>query len=246
MAGRVALVAHVFYTDLLGEILGCHACLPPGADLIVTTPLDRAPRVREVLAQKEGARVVPVANRGRDIAPFLALLNSGELDRYDVVLKLHTKRSPHLRDGDIRRRLLFTTLAGSRRRVAQVLALFADPSTGLVGWRPSWRSHVLFWMLNRSRVEALADRMGVARPEIPTFFEGSMFWVRPSALRRLKELGLLAEMFEPEAGQTDGALHHAVERLFPTVAIADGFTVRDTAGRLLLAPAHPALEEAAA
>lgn len=234
--GGVALVAHVHYVDLLDEILACHDSLPRGSALIVTTQPDKAGVVQARLDGVAHARVVACVNRGRDIAPFLSLLNDGALDAFDAVLKLHTKRSPHLRDGNIRRRLLFLMLAGRRRRVARILALFEDNTTGLVGWRGCWRNSPLFWMLNRARVEALAARMGVAPLPQPALFEGSMFWVRPAALARLKALALTPDDFEPEEGQIDGALHHAIERVFTLAAIADGYAIRDAGGRRLLEP----------
>jgi rhamnosyltransferase len=245
-AGSVALVAHVFYPDILEEILACFSHLPDGSALLVTTPPEAAEAVSRALAGCPKARILAAANRGRDIAPFLGLLDDGALDGFDVVLKLHTKRSPHLRDGEIRRRLLFTRLAGSRRRVARVLDAFADPSTGIVGWRAAWRASPLFWMRNRARVEALAARMGMPVAAAPAFFEGSMFWARPRALARLRAARLRLEEFEPEAGQVDGALHHGVERVFVPAILAAGFTARDLGGRVLMAPeAQAAMADAA-
>ncbi len=234
--GGVALVTHVHYVDLLDEIIACHDRLPRGSALIVTTQPDKVEAVAARLGGVAEARVVACVNRGRDIAPFLSLLNAGALEPFDAVLKLHTKRSPHLSDGNIRRRLLFLMLAGRRRQVARILALFEDNATGLVGWRGCWHDSPLFWMLNRAHVEALAARMGITPPARPAFFEGSMFWVRPAALARLRALALTPEGFEPEQGQVDGALHHAVERVFTLAAIADGYAIRDAGGRCLLAP----------
>lgn len=244
-SGRIALAAHAFYPDLIGEILACHATLPEQTDLFVTTSVDALPRAETELGGVQGAHLSAAPNRGRDIAPFLTLLNRGALEGYDAVLKLHTKRSPHLRDGNIRRRLLFTLLAGSRRRTAQALALFEDPKTGLVGWGPCWRHKSSFWMNNRARVGELARRMGIAPPGEPAFFEGSMFWVRPAALARLRGLDLTIEQFEPEEGQLDGALHHAVERSFALAVAAEGYVVRDLKGRILLGPADVVRESPA-
>jgi GT2 family glycosyltransferase len=241
---QVALVAHVFYPELAAEVVDCHSRLPPGSGLIVTTPAERLEAVQKAFAGTPGVQIVAAPNRGRDIAPFLRLLNQGLLEPFDAVLKLHTKRSPHLRDGDIRRRLLFTALAGSKRRVARLLLLFDDPSTGLVGWRPSWRRGAAYWMLNRPRLEELARRMGIAVPAVPAFFEGTMFWVRPASLEPLLRLALAESAFEPEDGQLDGTLHHAVERLFSAVAQASGFSTRDTQGRVLLPGDAPHSERA--
>jgi lipopolysaccharide biosynthesis protein len=233
-SGPVAVVAHVYYIDLIGEILECFYRLPEGSDLIITTPHDRIDEARRALGDVAGACILPVENRGRDIAPFLAVLEGGLLKRYHAVLKLHTKRSPHLRDGDIRRRLLFNSLAGSRRHVANVLRFFEDPGVGCVGWSACWRVQSWYWHSNRSRVDDLCNGMEIEARSMPTFFEGTMFWVSPRALSKLAQLGLNPECFEEERGQLDGALHHAIERLFSSVAAAEGYSTRDTKGRLLL------------
>lgn len=235
-AGRAALVAHAYYPDLVDEILACFGRLPAGSDLIVTTPADRRDAVAAALGDKARVTIRTVENRGRDIAPFLTLLNEGAFARYDAVLKLHTKRSPHLRDGTVRRRLLLTMLAGSTACTGRVLRLFEDQQTGMAGWRPSFRHSTLFWMLNEERVRGLARDMGALEPEAPAFFEGSMFWFRPAALDRLRSLNLTTERFENEAGQLDGTLHHAVERVFCLSATAQGFAVRDLHGNLLVSP----------
>lgn len=246
-SGRTALVAHAYYPELIGEVLACFATFPATADLIVTAPFDRLDEAALELQGVERARLVGVENRGRDIAPFLTLLNARELEAYDAVLKLHTKRSPHLLDGDIRRRLLFTQLAGSRRKTAAALVLFENQATGLVGWHSSWRDSPLLWMTNYQRVAELSTAMAAPLPTHPAFFEGSMFWVRPAALDRLRALALSVDRFEAESGQLDGALHHAVERAFALAATADGYDVRSTNGRLLYArPADsPGLAQAA-
>ncbi len=70
-----------------------------------------------------------------------------------------------------------------------------------------------------------AERLG--------FFEGSMFWNRPAALSALRSLELTQADFEPEAGQLDGTLHHAIEGCFTIAAWAGGFVVRDLNGRVL-------------
>ncbi|TDR85416.1 rhamnan synthesis F family protein [Enterovirga rhinocerotis] len=234
---RVATVAHVYYPELWPAIRAAHATLPAGARLIVTAPARQAALLAERAAGDPLVDVVEVPNRGRDIAPFLHLLQSGRLDGLDAVLKIHTKRSPHLRDGDLRRRLLYAALAGSRKATASILAQFADPKVGLVGLSWCFRSAPPYWMANRDRVEALAARME-GRPALG-FFEGSMFWVRPSALAPLRALRLETSDFEEEGGQLDGALHHAVERVFPIAAAAAGFETRSLGGKTLVAATPP-------
>jgi rhamnosyltransferase len=230
---RVAIVAHVYYLDLVDEILECRAALPGEPPLFFTVPKDRVEPARARMAGVPGVTIVPCENRGRDIAPFLTLLGTGLLDPFDAVLKLHTKRSPHLLDGDIRRKLLFQMLCGEPNATARALTAFEKPETGMVGWADCWREAPAYWMRNEARVREIGARMEAGAALRLGFFEGSMFWFRPTAFAALRELALTPEDFEAEAGQTDGTLHHAVERCFTIAAWTRGFTVRDLKGRLL-------------
>jgi rhamnosyltransferase len=231
---KVAITAHAYYLDLIPEILACRAVLPYEVPVHLTVPVDKVEAATAQLQGIPGITIHPCTNRGRDIGPFVMLLNAGVLDGYDAVLKLHTKRSPHLLDGEARRKLLFLMLCGERQATLKALAAFEEPSTGMVGWAACWREAPPYWMANRARVEAIARRMGASEEATRLgFFEGSMFWFRPKALAALRELDLSIEDFEAEAGQVDGTLHHALERCFTIAGWSRGFQVRDMKGRLL-------------
>lgn len=230
---RAALVAHVYYPELWDEILAAWATLPAGSPLIVTAPPDR---IEALAARAAGNPLITLhgaENRGRDVAPFLALLGAGALDRFDAVLKLHTKKSPHLRQGELRRRMLFAALTGSRANVARILRHFTDPAVGLVGLAWFFRTRPLYWFGNRRLVEEICARMDPPAPVELGFFEGTMFWVRPASLAPLRALGLTAADFPPEQGQTDPTLHHALERCFTLAAHAAGQQTRAIDGRPL-------------
>ena len=230
---NVALVAHVFYPDLFGEILAAHRTLPQRAALIVTAPWEKLAEIRALCPPDVDLRLHASPNRGRDVAPFLMLLNAGMLDPFDTVLKLHTKKSPHLLFGGLRRRMLYLSLAGDRSNVARILSHFARSNAGLVGMRSLFRSRPSFWMANRDRVTGLCARMTPpAEPQL-AFFEGTMFWVRVAALAPLRAAAIGESEFEEEAGQLDGTLHHALERAFSLSALAAGYEVRDLQGRRL-------------
>jgi rhamnosyltransferase len=230
---RIAITAHIFYLDLAEEIIALRGIFPDIVPIYFTVPFDRAEKLSRMVADVPGVAIFPCENRGRDIAPFLALLQSGVLDGFDAVLKLHSKRSPHLIDGDLRRRLLFAMLCGERSATYRMLKSFERPDTGLVGWADSYRSDPVFWMDNREQVQQIAKRMQASDFIKLGFFEGSMFWFRPKALDALRELDLTSEAFEPESGQLDGTLHHAIERCFTIAAWSRGYTVRDLRGRTL-------------
>lgn len=230
---RTAVVAHVFYPDLIDEIAACRDQIPLAADLILTTPPHLMAQLTAATDALSNCTVVPVENRGRDIAPFLHVLNSGLLDVYDVVLKLHTKRSTHLRDGDIRRRLLYAKLCGESHSIARTLQQFGDPATGMIGWAGCFRSRPEYLMGNRANLVELSQRMGMDPPIPLGFFEGTMFWVRPSALQPLRDLHLLTDDFPDENKQVDGTLAHAVERAFSLSVWKSGKVIRGLDGKAL-------------
>ena len=235
-----AIVAHVYYDDTWPDIAGVLKRLSIPFDLIVTTVPGRDQLVGALARDFPDAEVIVTENRGRDVRPFLELLEAGRLDRYRYVCKIHGKKS---NDGGRisylgalwRRRSLFDLLAGPGIAEAIVRVFEADPSVGIIGPRafrlPSETSPLEpSWGKTRPKVLELAAKMGVAPQEFRLdFYGGTMFWARPEALRPLRELKL-ARAFPEEQGLLDGGLEHATERLFTTSAVVAGFTLADSDG----------------
>lgn len=230
---KIAIIAHAYYPGLIHEILACRSFLPGNIPVHLTVPEARKREVEKMLSGVKNITVHSVENRGRDIAPLLLVLQSGALDKYDAVLKLHTKQSPHLWSGGIRRKLLFLMLCGEKIMTLRALSAFCHPSTGMLGWHSCFRTAPAYMMANEDRVREVAMRMGVGDPLQLGFFEGSMFWFRPSAFAALREIGFQSDDFELEEGQLDGTLHHAIERCFTLSTWASGMHVRDLRGRIL-------------
>lgn len=236
----VAIVVHIYYKDTWPEIAAILNRIKTDFDLLVTTVPGMEALADEIRCAFPRAEIFVFENRGRDVRPFLALLEQGRLDPYRAVCKIHGKKS---HDGGRqailgaiwRNRMLFDLLAAPDV-VTLILRRFeTDPTVGMIGPRayryPSALcSKKLSWGENRARVLELAERIGVA-PErfILDFFCGTMFWVRPEALRPLRELHLESE-FPDEMGKLDGALEHAVERIFSTAATQSGYAVEGIDG----------------
>ena len=236
----VAIVAHIYYEDTWPDIAGALRRLAVPFDLIVTTVPGREPLAEAIRRDFPDADIDSMENRGRDVGPFLTLLERGRLDRYRYVCKVHGKKSSdggrkaHL--GALwRRRLLFDLLAAPGLARAVVDLFERDPTIGMVGPRmfrlPSDNySEDLSWSVNRAMVLDLASKMGVPPDQFRLdFFGGTMFWVRPEALQPLRDLRL-ASAFPEEKGLLDGGLEHAIERLFGAAVVAAGYRLADTGG----------------
>lgn len=226
---RPCVVVHAWYADTFEEIVETLQASGIAYRLVVTTAPDRVAAIEAILQRRGVAGELMVnENRGRDVLPFLRaaerLLAGGE----ELVLKLHTKRSPHLPDGDAWRRQLLEQLA-SPPIIAEALAAFeSDPNLGFVVPFGHLLSVDDYLGANRPALDYLASRLGLAAESRGRFASGSMFWCRLEALRPLLDAHLDEWEFEPEQGQIDGTFAHAIERIFVHAAEDAGWNVAGT------------------
>jgi lipopolysaccharide biosynthesis protein len=229
------LMLHLYHTDLWPEIRNFIDSLDEVRLFVSLTHETGDGFDEQIRADYPDADVRFFPNRGRDMGPFIELLREGAFDGCDLVCKIHSKRSPHRVDGDDWRRRLLGELLGSPHVVGHVRRRFEeDAELGLLGPADALTDSDEYWGSNRDRVYELGARMG--RPEEDSklnFFAGSMFWFRPSALHPLRTLELSLDDFEPEAGQVDGTLAHALERAIPVSVKAAGLKLEafETPGR---------------
>lgn len=227
---RVGVIIHVFYMEPYREIIQVLDSLVEPFDLHVTTPFaSYVPGIIE-LADSKGlaVRVYVTPNRGRDVGPFVGLIKNGFLDKYDAVLKLHTKKSLYSNKGDFWRRDLVSSLCGDSQTILRSISLIRSGRCGIVGPEKYFLSNEIFWGANRERVSMILRSCGVSGDRSHNrlgFFAGTMFWFSPAALAGVRRVGDEALSFEDENGKQDGTLAHAWERVFSLIACAEGYEV---------------------
>jgi lipopolysaccharide biosynthesis protein len=79
-----------------------------------------------------------------------------------------------------------------------------------------------YWGSNQKRVLELAARLGVESEKVMAapFVAGTMFYGRICGLKPMLNLAIYDQSFEPESGQIDGTMAHAIERIFTISVIA--------------------------
>lgn len=231
---RVAVHIHVHYTDLLDELLEDASHLPGEPDIFVTTTQPVESIVGRVQARFPRATVWQPENRGKDLGPFIDALQRHQLDEYDLVLKLHGKKSLNraeylkavqalfgnvIRNGDDWRRGLIRPLTANQKRVTQIYQAFAaDATLGMVG---AARFICRAPDADESGYELLCRRLAVS-PYV-LFFGGTMFWIRGRHLSHLRKAGLTLQDFGVECvDNVENTLEHSCERVFGTLVAADG------------------------
>jgi lipopolysaccharide biosynthesis protein len=246
----VAAVVHMFHSELVDEIIDHVAVIPVPFDLLITNATDSQVDIdRGRMPHVADLTVLDVANRGRDLWPLVQLVNAGLLVPYDLVVKIHTKRSEwrgaHQQlggTGAAWRTSLLSAVLGQRPNVEAIIAAFErEPDLGLVTGDGSVVGPE-YWGADLDVTRTLMRRLGLAvDPMRLTFAAGSMYWIRGSVLLRLAGLRMTSADFEDEQGQIDGTTAHAVERVIGLLTADSGLRLVE---RSVLSIADPAAREA--
>ncbi len=213
----IAIIIHLFYLDVWEEIVTYLQELTIPFDLYITIPEGFQPKeILGIWQHFPHAHLYMVENRGRDVLPFLHILQLIGRSNYTYLCKLHTKKSVTSHSGNAWRKLLYYDLIGSPR-IAQenIQRLDTQHKLGIITGKNLILDAVKFDLGNSSRVKELASLANIPyRPDYH-FAAGTMFWARVSLfqpLQVLMEKDLLD--FEEERGQSDHTLAHALERFF--------------------------------
>ncbi|HBG45609.1 MAG TPA: hypothetical protein DDW94_01305 [Deltaproteobacteria bacterium] len=225
-----AVILHLYYPDLWEETSLYLRNIEGDFDLFVSIPEDVDFAEQKIFEGHRDTYIYRCENRGRDIAPFLEILSSIIDRQYKYVLKIHTKKTRHRQDGDIWRHDLMEKLLGSKMLVQKIKVTFeSNLNTGVI----APQGHVLPLSFNlganEPKVRKLAEIINIPYTGAQfQFVAGSMFWFRPLALKQLLSLKLSRNDFEPEQGQLDGTLAHALERFLGLLLVSSGFRIVET------------------
>lgn len=219
---------HLYYTDLTDIFVKHLNAIPKEFDLFISMPRGKY-NAREIencerqfqsgIKQLKKLVIKETNNIGRDIYPFLVEFGQ-ELLAYDLILHLHSKKSPQTQAKGWRQFLLHYTL-GNESIVTQILNSFND-DTKLGAIFPAYFHATMrqpMWGGNRQIVRDQLSRLGYNcdLTYCPDYPAGSFFWARSDAIRPLLNATYNIEDFDEEAGQYDGTLAHGLERLFGVI-----------------------------
>ena len=138
---KVAAIVHIFYPELWVELArslrNFNAC---ELDIYATVPEGAPPSIADAIRRDfPSATVVTMENRGFDVGPFIEMLAHINIEAYDFVVKLHTKRNRFgivnfmpMFGGQWRRRLL--SFCRNRRDVEKCWYIFGENTkVGMIG-----------------------------------------------------------------------------------------------------------------
>ena len=242
---RILIHAHVYYAQIWPELAACIRNFDTEAkiDIFLSYPSGK-PEIKALLMRRfPHADMMAVDNWGYDISPFLAVINKVDLDEYDYVVKLHTKRDTprvwcnfHVYEGNEWRRELLSFCWTPRAvqhtlnafqwqpRLGMVTAAKMIDPTGLTG-----SAHHLDQVKDVVRGLGLPIRRSVVTC-------GTMFIVRAVLLKVLRgNFDMDTFRYAPPPGTGDG-IHITVawECAFGMIVTSQGYVVSAGESRLIV------------
>lgn len=212
-----AIYLHIFYDDVFEEILEYIKPLSHEHDFIMTvTENVSQERKQEILDLSEqffkNITMINVPNHGRDICPFLMLNNAGYFTQYDRLLKLHSKKSLHIVEGNNNRKNLIIPIVPPRLSEYHMNLLRTSSEFGIAHACQFLRNHDS-WFLDLGFATKALTRMDITfDPKNLVFPAGSMYWIHQDLLTILKRGNFNVFDFELENKQYNSTFAHGIER----------------------------------
>lgn len=231
-----ALVMHAYHLERFEEVLGE---LPrdqvQGWSLYVSTTEEQLASAEQLACRHGWQHVVILAteNRGRDIGPFVdGLLPAVVRAGHPWAIKLHSKRSSHLKGGDDWWQSLRSSLASAAALKELSRVFEQSDGIGLAIPPGCWMPLGIHLNRNGGWMEEICAAQGIDPEWLlqQSFVAGSMFAFRPSCLTPLLRWRAGCAGFEQENGQRDGTLAHALERLVGASVATAGYGIHQLAG----------------
>lgn len=236
---KILVIAHIYYPDMVEEIVTYTENLPCSYDLLITTSNEKSkleiesnPILKGLNTNNIKVKIVE-QNRGRDMSSLFITCKDEVLNSdYDWICRLHSKKSPQNSHNMSQhfKEMMYLNLLRDKNYTSKLIK-FLDSNQDIGFAMPSM-IHIghptlgYAWFTNRELAIEVANKVGIKLPfdNISPFAAyGTMFWFRPKALHKLFEYEWKFEDFNKEPMHCDGSLAHVLERLLAYAANDAGF-----------------------
>lgn len=220
------LILHIHYLDIAVEIIDflLSRNLQFRQVIVTTTIEDSVPFLHKAVQglTPVSPAVIRVKNSFRDARPFLIAIR--ELNNRFPLLKLHTKKSPHLlgREGETWRRELLMGLVPSAIAAQRFAQWLGGESKPAVICPSDWLSNKKEWGRNDLYVYMLCRELGMKMKRKAPFPKGTMFWINNEMVKIFSRLAIPTSQHHSERNWVDSTWAHGLERLIGQVVVDGG------------------------
>lgn len=221
---KKAVTYHLFYPELVLESIETINEFDCSYDKIFTVSETLPTEYLDLIKSSTTARVFVAQNSGRDLYPFWLLVKQGVLDSYELICKLHGKKSLHRGDGDEWRRASIDVLCGSKQRIKYIENIFFDNTyPGLSFIAPQAKALIStqdrHWLGNLHWLKEISSRLGnelkLEDVSGKAIMAGSFYWMNSEGVNKFRQLPISLQDWADNhliGDKTDGKLEHFVER----------------------------------
>ena len=220
---KIAIQAHIFYEDLIEEIINKTNNIPVKFDLLITiTSIKVYNNLEYYIKQFSKANhfeILIVENKGRDILPFLNQIKQ-KFKNYKYLCHIHTKKSQTApKIGFLWRNYLYKNLLGSDKIISEILYDFEkDKKLGFIFPETFFGIIKHFYILTNETRKWISFLFSKLFPdyeigELLNFPAGNMFWAKINAIYQIFTYDF-GEYFPKEDDQTNGTIMHGIERIW--------------------------------
>jgi rhamnosyltransferase len=237
---KVALIMHIHYPECVRECRTYAESMPHTSDIFITTDSEHTVSlIKEEFSILKCRKLTikQIENRGRDVSALLVGSRDFVHD-YDLVCFAHDKKSSQIAPYTIGRDFAykcFESILSTSGYVDNIIATFKEePLLGMLQPHPPYHGRYYIhygdeWTINYEFTILLAEKMGInvdiRRDKTPPAPFGTMFWFKPSALKKAFLAPWGYDDYPPEPHDEDGTLLHALERLYPYIVQDAGYYV---------------------
>ena len=232
----IAIHVHVFYEDLLNEIINKINSIPVKYDLFISTiSKEKKSFIKKCLLNSNADKyeVKIFENKGRDVFPFIKQMKNN-FKKYKYICHIHTKKSVHkLSLGKNWREYIYQNLLGSKEIISEILYdfdqneklgfIFPETYYGLIkdildfdnanlGLHIPNKRYMNFILKKIFRKYKIDEKL--------VFPVGNMFWAKIKAIYQIFNIRL---KFPKELNQSNETIMHAIERIWIYLVKLNGY-----------------------
>ena len=229
---KIAVQVHVFYEDLINEIINKTNNIPVKYDLYISTNSEEKKKIIEQniknYSKSNKYEIKIIKNKGRDVLPFLIQLQS-KSKKYKYVCHLHTKKTKFIFFGDDWRNYLYNNLVGNKDIISDILNDFEkNNKLGFIFPEAFHKVLIIYGTYTNKKdkyyMNYLLKKINKSfkigkKIEFPI---GNMFWAKIESIFQIFKI-YLSIQFPEEKGQADETIMHGIERIWLYLVKLNGY-----------------------